>query len=430
MRRAFVVPGLAAAVLAIGAPLASACGDDRAAAADLVMSDAPRAQAEAAAAPGAAAALAGFATDLYAILAREDGNIVFSPYSAVVALAMTRAGAAGETLEQMDAVLRATEAGDLDAGLNAIDQALAQRPGRYQWGDRTVELELAMANQLWGQRDFEFHAAFLDRLAAQYGAGMRLVDYERAREDARKAINDWVAEQTKGRIPEIIGPGDLTVQTRLVLTNAIYLNAPWEHRFEKDATAPATFTRLDGSTVEAQMMRLSEALRYARGDGYQAVELPYVDGSLAMLVIVPDAGEFAAFETGLDAGTIDRVVDSLTIAQVRLGFPKFEFRLRSGLKEPLSEMGMPIAFDPDAADFSAMSPAGMDMFIQDVLHEAFIAVDEDGTEAAAATAVIAGITSMPGEIVDLDVDRPFIFLIRDNETGAILFLGRVLDPAR
>ncbi|NJD66980.1 MAG: serpin family protein, partial [Chloroflexi bacterium] len=282
---------------------------------------------------------------------------------------------------------------------------------------------------LWGQRDYPFHDSVLDTLATKYGAGIRLVDYIKATEDARKAINAWVSDQTRERIPELIPDGVLNSDTRLVLTNAIYLNAPWMHRFNKDATAPGPFTRLDGSTVEAQLMRLSEELRFAKGSGYQAVELPYVDGSLSMLVIVPDAGEFADFQSAFNADTLETIVSDLKTAQVQLAFPRFEYRTQASLKDALKELGMPIAFEPNLADFSAMSPDGQPLYIQDVIHEAFIAVDEDGTEAAAATAVIVGDTSAPVDVVELTVDRPFLYAIRDNETGAILFLGRVVDPS-
>jgi serpin B len=429
MHRSFLLPVAVAVLVPFGAALLTACGDDEATASELVMSDAPRASADPSAAGEAASALGLFSTDLYAILARTDGNLVFSPYSAAVALAMTRAGATGETLDQMSAVLHADLAGDLDAGLNAIDHALATRPGEYQWIDQKVNLELATANQLWGQRDYPFHDAFLDKLAANYGAGMRLVDYIKATEDARKAINAWVSDQTRERIPELIPEGVLNSDTRLVLTNAIYLNAPWMHRFNKDATASGPFTRLDGSNVEAQLMRLSEDLRYAKGTGYQAVELPYVDGSLSMLVIVPDAGDFAGFQSRFDTETFDTIVGNLKTAQVTLAFPRFEYRTQASLKDPLKELGMPIAFEGGLADFSAMSPDGKNLFIQDVIHEAFIAVDEDGTEAAAATAVVVGRTSAPQDVVELTVDRPFLYAIRDNDTGAILFLGRLTDPS-
>ncbi len=429
MRHQLLIPAALAALALAAAGLLSACGDDEASASELVISTAPRASADPSAAGEAAAALGLFSTDLYAVLARTEGNLVFSPYSAAVALAMTRNGATAETLDQMSAVLHADQAGDLDAGLNAIDQALATRPGEYRWFDKTVNLELATANQLWGQRDYPFHDAFLDTLATKYGAGIRLVDYIKATEDARKAINAWVSDQTRERIPELIPDGVLNSDTRLVLTNAIYLNAPWMHRFNKDATAPGPFTRLDGSTVEAQLMRLSEELRFAKGSGYQAVELPYVDGSLSMLVIVPDAGEFADFQSAFNADTLETIVSDLKTAQVQLAFPRFEYRTQASLKDALKELGMPIAFEPNLADFSAMSPDGQTLYIQDVIHEAFIAVDEDGTEAAAATAVIVGDTSAPVDVVELTVDRPFLYAIRDNETGAILFLGRVVDPS-
>jgi len=408
------------------ASFAYACGDE-AEATQLVKADVARNPADEAALAGTVAALDSFSIDLYAILAREEGNLVFSPYSAAVALGMTRAGASGETLSQMDRVLHAGEAPDLDAGFNAIELALAERPGEYSWGDKKVDLELSTANQLFGQRGFAFHDAFLATLAADYGAGMRLVDYEGATEKAREAINSWVAEQTRDRIPELIPEGVLTQDTRLVLTNAVYLKAPWQHRFNADLTAAGTFTTLTGETVEAQMMRTSMPIGYASGPGYEAVELPYVDGSLAMLMVVPDAGGFEAFERSLTRDTATAMAANLQGAQVTLTLPKFEFRTQAGLKDALIELGMPIAFDPDAADFSGMSPGGQDMYIQDVLQEAFIAVDEEGTEAAAATAVVTGGTSAP-QPVTLVVDRPFLFFLRDNDTGATLFMGRVVDP--
>lgn len=430
MRRLAVLFACVTAVACFAAVLLG-CGGDNVAASELVKSDAPRAAANTEMGSRTSDALEIFSTDLYAVLARNDGNFVFSPYSAAVALAMTRAGAAGETLTQMTDVLHADLAGDLDAGLNTIDQALATRSGEYQGGgNKKVKLQLGTANQLWGQSNYPFRSAFLDRLAAHYGAGMRLVDYIKAPEDARKTINAWVSDQTKGRIQQLIPEGILNSDTRLVLTNAIYLTAPWLYPFERQATAEAPFARLDGSSVQAEMMRLNRELRYVEASGYKAVELPYVDGSLAMLVIVPDKGSFAQFQSALDPETLADIVGGLDNAQVRLGLPKFEFRTQAGLKAPLIELGMPVAFDGDAADFSGMSPDGKNLYIQDVLHEAFIAVDEDGTEAAAATAVVVGRVSAPERQVELTVDRSFLFLIRDTETGAVLFMGRVVDPTR
>jgi serpin B len=415
--------------LVIAAVLVAGCtGPGTAQAADLVRSDAPRAAADATAGRATAAAVEALAAELYAQLAKEQGNLVFSPYSVAVALAMTRAGAMGETARQMDTVLHALVAGDLDKGFNALEQELAKRAGKYPAGDGAVELDLATANQLFGQRGFTFEAAFLDRLAAQYGAGMRLVDYVQKREDARAAINGWVSDRTKGRIPKIIPEGVLTQDTRLVLTNAVYLKAKWMYSFTKGATAPAPFYRADGSETRAQLMQLNARVRYARGTAYEAVALPYF-GGLSMIVVVPERGTFASFENGLrDGARLREVTGGLRDAQVRLRMPKFEFRKQAALKKVLSDLGMPIAFDPDAADFSAMGPAGKDLYIQDVLHEGFITVDEDGTEAAAATAVVVGIVSAPQLNVELTVDRPFVFLIRDDVTGAILFMGRVADP--
>jgi serpin B len=419
----------ALAIAAVVVPLTATCGGDDAAAADVLRSDAERASADIAAAADAADALNAFSADLYGALAAGEGNVVFSPYSVAVALAMTRLGASGETLAQMDAVLHTADAGDLDAALNAIDQALATRPGEYDLNGETVDLELATANQLWGQRGYEFAPAYLDVLASNYGAGLRIVDFEGATEDARQAINEWVAEQTRERIPELVAEGVLTELTRLVLTNAIYLKAPWTYEFDEDSTGPAPFHLLGGSETEVQMMRLDEQLTYFAGAGYEAVELPYVDGSLSMWVVVPEEGEFETFESALASEILAELFEGAEPREVELGLPKFEFRTQASLADALKALGMPIAFT-DAADFSQMTPAENDLYIQDVIHEAFISVDEHGTEAAAATAVVVGVTSAPPpeEKVELTVDRPFLFLIRDSETGAILFMGRVLDP--
>jgi serpin B len=418
----------ATALLLVGCGRVGGGGDGTVSAAEIVRSEAPRAAADSQAGQDTVAAVEAFSADLYAVLARDEGNLVFSPYSAAIALAMTRAGAVGETADQMDAVLRADLTRDLHAGFNALEQSLAERPGEYSIGDEKVELELATVNQLWGQRGFPFEAAYLDRLATHYGAGMRLVDFVGAREEARAAINESVADQTRDRIPELIPAGVLDELTRLVLTNAIYLKAPWQHPFADDATAPGPFHRLDGSQTQADLMRLDARLRYGDGAGYEVVELPYVGRDLSMVVIVPDQGTFEAFERGLDGARLRDAIDSLGDAQVNLRLPRFEFRRQAMLKNALSELGMPIAFTDDA-DFSGMSPRGDELLIQEVVHEAFISVDEAGTEAAAATAVVVGIVSAPAVTVDLTVDRPFLFLIRDDETGAILFLGRVLDPS-
>ena len=410
-------PMLAAAIAGL---IMSACGP---AAAQEIRSGAPRASADPAAAQDVRAAMDAFSADLYKVLAREPGNLVLSPYSVGAALAMTRTGAVGETLAQLDTVLHAALSEDLSAGFNALDQALAKRPGKYKVGDRTLELELATANRLWGQQDFTFEAAFLDTLARDYGAGMQIVDYKTAHEAARRTINDWVAARTRERITDLIPQGVLDALTRLVLTNAIYLKAAWLHPFS-DAV-PDTFHRADGSGVQAQLMSQGENLAYGAGDGYQAVRLPYV-GGLAMVVIVPDAGKLDSFERGLDGATLRRIASGLSSTPVVLSLPKFSFRSTALLKDALSELGMPVAFTA-RADFSGMTKQEP-LVIAEVIHQAFIAVDEKGTEAAAATAVVMRGTAAPQRQIELKIDRPFLFLIQDDETGAILFMGRLADP--
>lgn len=437
MRRAFVALG--AAALLLGA----ACGDDDSAdmtpsvaatqgagpgSFDLVMADVARAEPDPAEAAAAAQAGAQLGFDILAALEDDGGNLAISPYSIQVALAMARAGARGETLEEMNAVLHVSPAADYDAGMNALDQLLLSRAGEFEIGDdQTVTLELATANSLWGQRGFEFEQEFLDRLARDFGAGMRLVDYVAATEDARRAINGWVSDQTRERIPELIPDGVLDDLTRLVLTNAVYLNAPWLFPFDPDATEDGAFTRLDGSTVAVPMMHHDRNFQYAAGPGYAAIELPYAGQGLAMLIIVPDEGEFESVLSGLDAAEVAATAGSLTTHQVTLAMPRFEFRTQSPLKDVLIGLGMEAAFDPTRADFSGITLDATDFHITDVLHEAFISVDEEGTEAAAATAVIAGVTSLPPP-AELRIDRPFFFAIRDTESGALLFIGRVTDP--
>jgi serpin B len=416
------VPGLRPMVAAaIALLIMSACGGP--AAAQEIRSDVPRSSADPAAAQDVRAAMDAFSADLYKILAREPGNLVMSPYSVGVALAMTRTGAVGETSKQMDTVLHSALSKDIHAGFNALEQMLAKRPGKYKVGDQTLELELATANRLWGQKDFTFERAFLDTLAKEYGAGMQIVDYKTAHEAARRTINDWVAARTRDRIKDLIAEGVLGADTRLVLTNAIYLKASWQFLFN-DAV-PGVFHRADGSEAQAELMSQSETLAYGAGDGYQVVRLPYV-GGLSMVVIVPDAGKLASFERSLDGATLRRITTGLSTAQVVLSMPKFTFRSKAMLKDALGELGMPIAFT-DRADFSGMTKQEP-LEIADVIHQAFIAVDEKGTEAAAATAVVMRSVSAPLSPIELKIDRPFLFLIQDDETGAILFMGRLADP--
>jgi serine protease inhibitor len=388
----------------------------------------------------AAASLQEFSVDLYGSLTETsgNGNLVFSPASIVTALAMAYAGAAGTTAQEMAATLHFRLEGDtLHQALNSLDAALESRSWQGKDPeDKDQGVLVKTANSLWGQKGTVFEQLFLDTLAADYGAGMRLVDYMTAAEDARKAINEWVASETEEKITDLIPAGALDALTRLVLVNAVYLDATWASQFDPALTKEGQFTTLAGDAATADMMFQSSSFPYAAGDGWQAVELPYLrddpsqDG-LSMLVIVPEAGGFSEVESRLSSGLIDEAVGQLaTGPEVNLTMPKFEFRTQASLSTALTALGMQSAFDPGAADFSGMTTRE-ELYISKVVHEAYITVDEEGTEAAAATAVIARVSAAPTmEIVELTIDRPFIFALRDQETGALLFLGRVTDPTR
>jgi serpin B len=367
-----------------------------------------------------------FGADLYGVVATGEGNVVFSPASIMTALAMTYAGARGITAEEMAQVLHV----DLDdqafhQAMNALDLALESTS--FKKGDDRVELSIA--NSLWGQEGLSFEEPFLDALAEDYGTGMRLVDFKTAAEDARVKINAWVADQTNDKITDLIPEGALNDLTRLVLVNAVYLDATWAHQFDPNATTDGRFTTLTGTSATVPMMTETSVFEYAKGNGWQAVQLPYSGDKLAMLLVVPDEGRFADAEANLRAGLLDQAVSGLASASLRLTIPKFTFRTQLGLSAALRALGMPTAFDPSEADFSGMTTEEK-LFISDVIHEAYIAVDEEGTEAAAATGVVMGATSAPMIDGTLRVDRPFIFALRDTQTGALLFLGRVADPSQ
>jgi len=367
-----------------------------------------------------------FAFDLYQVLREGRGNLFYSPYSISLALAMTYAGARGETEEQMADTLHFLLSQDrLHPAFNALDLELASR-GEEAEGKDEKGFRLNIVNALWGQKGYDFLAEFLGVLRENYGAGLRRLDFASAPEEARVTINDWASDQTEDRIEDLIPPGVIDPSTALVLTNAIYFNAAWRQPFEPSLTEDGTFYLLDGSEVTVPLMAQTESFPYAEGEGYQAVELPYDSGEMSMVILLPQAGEFEAFEGSLDAEKGDAILKELTRRRVALTMPRFEFESDFSLQEALSAMGMPVAFS-GAADFSGMTGA-RDLFIDAVIHKAFVSVDEAGTEAAAATAVVMERLAVPEEPVTFTVDRPFLFFIRDIETGAILFIGRVVNP--
>jgi serpin B len=367
-----------------------------------------------------------FAFDLYRELSDGTGNLFYSPYSISAALAMTYAGARGETEQQMADTLHYILSQDrLHPAFNALDLALISR-GEGAEGKDGEGFRLNIVNATWGQEDYKFLQDYLDILAADYDAGIRLLDFVNAAEEARVTINDWVAGETEDRIKDLIPPGIIDAMTRLVLTNAIYFNAAWSNPFPEEMTQDGTFNLIDGSEITVPMMVQTESFGYAEGDGYQAVELLYDGEELSMVILLPESGEFETFEGSVDADLVKEIIADLEDREVALSMPKFEFESEFSLADTLIEMGMPVAFSA-AADFSGMT-GNRDLSIAEVLHKSFVAVDEAGTEAAAATAVVVELTAAPELPVTVTVDRPFVFLIRDIETGAVLFLGRVMNP--
>lgn len=366
-----------------------------------------------------------FAFDLYQVVRGNQGNLLYSPYSISIALAMTYSGARGETKRQMADTLSFTLPDDrLHPAFNALDLELASR-GEDRRGGGSSRFQLNIANAIWGQEGYAFLPEFLDVLAENYGAGLRLLDFVSAPEESRLAINDWVSDQTEGKIPDLMPQDVIDELTRLVLTNAIYFNAGWAFPFEPQDTEGGTFYLLDGGEVTVPMMKQSHEFAYAEGEGYQAISLPYGASGVSMVILVPPAGQFETFESSLNPDRVEAIVKGLVRWSVTLSMPKFDFESSFDLGETLATMGMPDAFS-ELADFSGMT-GSPELFISAVVHKAFVSVDESGTEAAAATGVGMA-ESAPEGHVELTVDRPFVFLIRDSRTGAVLFAGRVINP--
>jgi serpin B len=372
-----------------------------------------------------------FALDLYHRLrehASQD-NLFFSPYSISTAFAMTYAGARGDTAAQMAEVLHFDQPQDaLHAALSALDLELASR-GERSSGRHGEPFRLHIVNALWGQTDYEFLPSFLDLLAENYGAGIRLLDLVGSPERSRSTINKWVGKHTEDQIGEVIPAGGLTIAppTYLVLTNAIYFDAAWQHKFEHAGTEPRPFRLLDGSEVTVGMMHQVNTFPYAQDEICQAIELPYEGGELSMVIFLPKEGHFSEFEGSLDADRLSAVMADLSPIEVRLAMPKLDHESWFALGAHLAEMGMRDAFAQGAADFSGMDGTGK-LFLRGAYHRALIRVDEEGTEAAAATAVVAEGSASRVDLVEMTIDRRFIFLIRDIETDTMLFLGRVLNP--
>ncbi|MCD4686021.1 MAG: serpin family protein [Anaerolineae bacterium] len=378
-----------------------------------------------------------FAFDFYRQVAAEtDTNLLFSPFSISQAFGMLMAAARENTETQMAATLRYTLPQDAlhpaFAALNA-DLSTRQTPDAGAGGEGE-RLQLNVANSIWAQDGFPFRDAYMNLLRDFYNGGLRFMDFVQESEAARETINDWVEDETEDKIQNMLPQGVINPDTRLVLVNAIYFNGSWQHPFVESATQDEPFTLLDGSTVNVPMMFQQESLGYLRGDGFQVVELPYFGYDMAMLIVLPDADQFEAVQRQLDGAWFESTRREIATQDVQLFMPRFEFETALDLKTTLQNMGMTDVFDGNLADLTGMfDPATVNgnLFVTDALHKAFIGVDETGTEAAAATAIVVGITSapMPSQPVEVRLDHPFIYAIYDRQTGAILFLGQVLNPA-
>lgn len=371
-----------------------------------------------------AAANTAFAFDLHAQLRADEpaADHFLSPFSLSMALAMTWAGARGETEEAMADVLQFPfDQETLHEAFNGLDRAVAERSEIETSADDDPP-EINIANAIWPDEAIELEDEFEETLAANYGARPYTLDFENENE-AAELINDWVATETEDRIEDLVDPSHL-VKAKLVLTNAIYFLASWRHPFDEDRTDESAFRALDGSREDVPMMTQEGSFPYAAFDGHQAIELPYVGDDLSMVVLLPQDGEFESFEAELDSDRWREILSALDRTRGRIDLPRFELETTYELPKQLSAMGMEIAFSP-AADFTGM---GIHVWIETVLHDAFVAVDEAGTEAAAATAVVMATSESPPSQFEMVVDRPFLFAIRDRPTDSILFLGRVVNP--
>jgi len=367
-----------------------------------------------------------FTFKLYTELKNEkpNQNLFFSPFSISSALAMTYAGARGETEKQMSQALNFS----LDQStFHPFFGALIDKIEK----DTSISTQLLIANSLWAQKDFKFLDSFFNLVEAYYKSELTNVDFinDTAREKTRKEINSWVEQKTRDKIKEIIQKGDIDSQTALVLVNAIYFKDEWESTFDSLKTEVKPFYLNSNDTIHTAIMNKKENLKYYENSDMQVVEIPYKNNKLSMMIFLPKENDgIETMESSLNNGLYSEVSTSLKISNVELSLPKFKTTFDFKLNTTLKKLGMPIAFDGDA-DFSGMT-GSPNLYISHVIHQAFINVNETGTEAAAATAVIMRFTSfhVDNNFKIFNADHPFIFLIKDNATGSILFMGKIMNP--
>ncbi|MGK3962764.1 serpin family protein [Sorangium sp. So ce118] len=371
---------------------------------------------------------ASFALDLGRALDSSTENIVYSPFSISTGLAMAYAGARTTTEQAIAKAMRFELPQErLHPAFNRVHLELKKRA---EGSSASVGggFRLHTVNAIWSQVDLALQQPFLKVLGESYGVGaLRLADFTDP-EAAEGLINTWVKDRTEGKIPKLLD-GAVNPDTKVVLTNAIYFDAAWQTSFNEEATKPGAFRRGDGASVTAEMMHGTQQSRHGAGDGWEAVEIPYAGAPVSMFLVLPAEGTADAFEASLDGAALEAIIASMQLRAVDVTMPKFSFGTCSYLRGALGGLGMEIAFSEADADFSGITPGG-GAHIEDVVHQAVIDVDEAGTEAAAATAVLiagtgGGMYFPPAAIV---LDRPFFFFISDLETGALLFTGRVNDP--
>ncbi len=366
-----------------------------------------------------------FALDLYSRLKDGNGNLFFSPYSISACLATTYAGARGDTEKQMAQVLH------FDGGQEQVARSFGGLRQQLNAAQKKGEIQLNITNGLWGQEGHPFLPAFLKTARQQYDAKLIQLDFATAAESARQQINDWVSDKTKGKITGLIPPGLLNGMTRLVLVNAIYFKGNWTHQFKKLHTQPAPFFVAADHETQTPLMNLTDNFKYAETDAWQLLEMSYVGNDISMVVLLPrEKDGLKNIETALTTADLGDWLGRLRPQKVQVSFPKFKMTQQFALADTLSAMGMPAPFSRQS-DFSGMD-GSHDLFISAVVHKAYVDVNEEGTEAAAATgvAIEARAVRRPEPVPIFRADHPFIFLIRDTHSGSILFLGRMVEPGK
>jgi len=366
-----------------------------------------------------------FAFDLYSRLDTAPGNIFFSPYSISSALTMTYEGARHQTADQIRTVLHLpSDEVDWRSDLTAFIQKMNKADRSY---------ELSTANALWAQRKYPFKDEYLKLIKTSYFAEARNLDFVTDPEASRVTINNWVSANTKDRIKDLLPPRSITPDTRLVITNAVYFKGKWEAPFEKENTRPDAFWVTPDQSVQTDMMQVQgKSFNYMENDQAQVLQLPYQGNELSMVIVLPRSKDIQDLDKTLTAGTLKQWQESMILQEINVFIPKFKMDWHLEMGNILAAMGMELAFDPGKADFSGMSDKMPDgnLYIGAVFHKAWIDTNEEGTEAAAATAVlmVAGSAYNPQGPKVFRADHPFFFVIQENATGHILFMGRVSDP--